>query len=203
MGAAAGLVAGTTFLASMLSSPGAVATSTTTEPTYAIGIRPASVSLVATAPPWRLPADARPYIAAAGLALHAGVPTGGFEVHLDIRADGHRVPVPAGVGEAILDGAVMGVSGLFTEDTSGVVHVVGDGTPPFTLGQVFEEWGVPFSVSQLGGYAAGPATRLVVTVNGKPVNDPAAVVLRPDEEIALWFGPATARPEAPHHYHFS
>jgi len=203
--AVAGLIAGTTFLASVLPGSGAVASSPRVGPVAAIGIRPApTVSLVATAPPWHLPSDARPYIAAAGLALHNGEPGGGFEVHLDIRAGGHRVSVPAGVGDATVRGAVVGVSGLYTDDTSGVLHVVGHRAQKFTLGQFFTEWGVPLSETQLGGFTAGVATRFVVAVDGRPTaSDPAAVVLHPHEEIALWLGPTSTRPRLPGRYRFS
>src|SRR5262245_28549840 len=57
---------------------------------------PTGVTLSQAPPPWPLPADARPYIAAAGLSVD---PTESLQVHyhahVDIIANGAAVTVPA------------------------------------------------------------------------------------------------------------
>ena len=57
--------------------------------------------------------------------------------HLDLYVDGHKVPVPAGIG---IDPAA-GFAPLHTHDASGVIHVESPTVRTYTLGQLFAVWG--------------------------------------------------------------
>ena len=169
---------------------------------------PSSVPLVATAPPWGLPADARTYIEAAGLqvlgeeqlAVH-------YHAHLDVidasQGAGRRVTVPAGIGFEVADRKVQGLAVLHTHDTSGIVHVESAKPTPYSLGQVFTEWGVALGADQVGGLHADATNALQVYVNGRKfTGDPATIRLKPHLEIALWYGPAGTKPTVPKSYRF-
>ena len=163
-----------------------------------------SLALSTAAPPWPLPADARPYIAAAGLQVQgAETLTVHYHAHVDIIDKGGAVPVPAGIGFLIQNGQATGITSLHTHDASGIVHVESKTGTPFTLGQVFTEWGVRLMTGQMGGMVSGNGNVLRAYVNGTPfTGDPAAIVLRSHQEIALWYGAATAKPQIPTGYSF-
>lgn len=138
---------------------------------------------------WPAPQDA------SAAAKRAGLPVYGeeklevhYHAHLDVYVDGRHVLVPAGIG---IDERRQRISPLHTHDTSGVVHVEAPKPRPFTLGQVFTEWGVPFSASRLGQFHASPGHPLAVYVNGeKATGDPGKVRLAPHQEIAVVYGKA-------------
>lgn len=169
---------------------------------------PTSVPLVDTAPPWGIPADARPYIEAAGLqvlgeeqlAVH-------YHAHLDVidAADGsnQKVTVPAGIGFEVANRKVQGLAVLHTHDTSGIVHVESAKAKPYSLGQVFTEWGVALSASQIGGLHADAQHAVQAYVNGRKfTGDPATIRLKPHLEIALWYGATGTTPTVPKSYRF-
>jgi hypothetical protein len=165
---------------------------------------PTSVTLADTPPPWALPAAAGPYIAAAGLsALGSEQLEVHYHAHLDIVADGAEVTVPAGIGFVVANRRVTGLSVLHTHDTSGVIHIESASHQPYTLGQVFTEWGVALSATQLGGLHADDTHVLAAFVNGHPfAGDPATLRLGRHLEIALWYGPNGQTPRVPKSYHF-
>lgn len=153
-------------------------------------------------PPWANATDPSAAIRAAGLA-----PAGSegsaehYHAHLDVIISGKPVPVAADVG---VDDARAVISPLHTHDTTGVVHVEAPtvGTP-FYLGQLFREWDVALSASQLGGLRTDAAHRLSLYVNGKAVSgDPAALRLRAHQEIVLVFGPPGQHVTIPSTYAF-
>jgi hypothetical protein len=174
----------------------AVATAPFTEPT--------SVSLADTPPPWPLPADARPYIEAAGLkVLGEEQLEVHYHAHLDVIADGQPVTVPAGVGFVVQDGKATGITVLHTHDPSGVVHIESATRSPYTLGQFVTEWGVALSRDQLGGLHADPGHVLETYVNGRRFDgDPATIRLERHLEIAIWYGPTGETPKVPKSYKF-
>lgn len=184
---------------------GATSTSTTPGPVGTEPFQPGSqATLAATAPPWPLPSDARPFIAAAGLkvlgqqalAVH-------YHAHLDIIVSGSTVQVPAGVGFVIANGREAGTTVLHTHDTSGIVHIESPTNSPYALGQFFTEWGVRLGPGQLGGLTDSNGHTLRVYVDGRAFSgDPASIVLRPHQEVALWYGPATTTPQVPSGYQF-
>jgi hypothetical protein len=165
---------------------------------------PTGVTLADTSPPWALPADARPYIAAAGLSvLGAEQLEVHYHAHLDIVADGAKVTVPAGIGFVVDGGKATGITVLHTHDTSGIIHIESATPEPFTLGQVFTEWGLPLSATQVGGLHADATHTLAVYVNGRRFSgDPATLRLERHLEIALWYGPSGQKPHVPSSYHF-
>jgi hypothetical protein len=165
---------------------------------------PSGVDLADTPPPWALPADARPYIAAAGLSvLGAEELAVHYHTHLDIIANGAEVTVPGGIGFVVSHGQETGITVLHTHDPSGVLHIESATREPYTLGQVFTEWGVALSATQLGGLHADGTHVLAAFVNGRRfTGDPATLVLEPHLEIALWYGPSTHRPRVPKSYRF-
>jgi len=165
---------------------------------------PTSVTLADTPPPWPLPADAKPYITAAGLpVLGAEQLAVHYHAHLDIVADGTKVEVPAGIGFVINNGREAGITVIHTHDPSGVIHIESATHGPYTLGQLFTEWGVALNATQLGGLHADSTHMFAAFVNGRRfTGDPATLQLKKHLEIALWYGPSTDTPKVPKSYHF-
>jgi len=165
---------------------------------------PTGVTLADTPPPWDLPADARPYIAAAGLSvLGAEQLAVHYHAHLDVIDDGAAVTVPAGIGFVISNGDATGITVLHTHDTSGIIHIESAKNVPYTLGQVLTEWGVALSATQVGGLHADATHVLAAFVNGKRfTGDPATLQLKRHLEIALWYGPSDQTPKVPSSYKF-
>jgi hypothetical protein len=165
---------------------------------------PTGVTLADTAPPWLLPANAKPFIAAAGLSvLGAEQLEVHYHAHLDIIDDGVEVTVPAGVGFVIHNNRATGITVLHTHDPSGIIHIESAKNKPYTLGQFFTEWGVALSASQVGGLQADATHVLQAYVNGQPfTGDPATIRLKRHLEIALWYGPTGQTPTVPKSYHF-
>jgi hypothetical protein len=165
---------------------------------------PKGVTLAETPPPWGLPADARPYIAAAGLSiLKAEQLAVHYHAHLDIIANGAKVTVPAGIGFVIVGGKATGITVLHTHDPSGIIHIESAKNQPYTLGQVFTEWGVALSATQVGGLRVDGTHVLAAYVNGKKFSgDPATLRLQRHLEIALWYGSTGQSPRVPKSYDF-
>ena len=165
---------------------------------------PSGVTLADTPPPWPLPADARPYITAAGLeALGQEQLAVHYHAHLDVIANGKKVVVPAGIGFVIQNGRASALTELHTHDTSGIVHIESANDEPYTLGQVFTEWGVALDAQQVGGLEADGTNALRAYVNGRRFQgDPATIVLKPHQEIALWYGPSSEKPRVPKSFRF-
>ena len=133
--AVAGTVGGPVGSAVAAKKPRPIATAPFTPPT--------DVALADTPPPWALPANARPYVEAAGLTVLGEEQLEvHYHAHLDVIADGAKVTVPAGIGFEVSNGKVTGLTVLHTHDTSGVIHIESAANKPYTLGQVFTEWGV-------------------------------------------------------------
>src|SRR6266545_2198754 len=150
---------------------------------------------------WAAPADASVAVRAAGLpmlgeeklAVH-------YHAHLDVLVDGQAVPVPAGLG---IDQVRQLIAPLHTHDGSGIVHVESATDVPFTLGQVFTEWGQPLRANAVGPVALGSGRVLRVYRNGQAVTgDPAALVLHGHDEVVVWVGPADQQPQVPSSYKF-
>jgi len=133
---------------------------------------PNDVALADTPPPWALPANARPYVEAAGLtvlgeeqlAVH-------YHAHLDVIDDGAKVTVPAGIGFEVSNGKVTGLTVLHTHDASGVIHIESAANQPYTLGQVFTEWAVALDADQVGGLHAD-ATHVLKAYDYKKTRKP-------------------------------
>jgi hypothetical protein len=150
---------------------------------------------------WLVPADASAAAQAAGLpmlgeeklAVH-------YHAHLDVIVGGTAVPVPAGLG---IDEAKQLIAPLHTHDGSGIVHIESATDVPFTLGQLFTEWGQPLRADRVGPVALTNGTVLRVYRNGQPVTgDPAALRLGAHDEIVVWVGPGGQPPQVPGNYIF-
>ncbi|KOU39220.1 MULTISPECIES: hypothetical protein [unclassified Streptomyces] len=137
-------------------------------------------------PPWPAPADASAAVAAAGLEMLSAEGTVQHtHTHLDVLVEGEHVTVPASIG---IDEPRGRISPVHTHDTSGVIHVESPRRAVFTLGQFMAEWRVPLSADRIGGLHAGGGRHLTAYVNGrKAAGNPAAIVLRAHDEIALVF----------------
>jgi hypothetical protein len=116
-----------------------------------------------------------------------------FHIHAELRVyvDGHPIVVPADVG---LPATGNAVSPLHTHDTTGIVHMESTRPYGFTLGQFFDVWGVAFTPTQLGGYRVGGQNTLRVFVNGLPVVNGPAYVMRAHDTIIVGYGPPGSYP---------
>jgi hypothetical protein len=188
------------------------------DPCALLAPSPTSTGPATTFAPWGLPAFALSQIAYAGLTPVTRPLIRHDHVHLDIVVDGKKIPIPAGVGQAepTDDGPgrcppppspppdgdcaaghfttpKVAISPLHPHTTSGIVHIESDRPARFTLGSFFDEWGVRFTASCLGGYCTRGAEELRIYVDGRRVRgDPRDVVLADGQEIAVVFGGAGA-----------
>lgn len=182
------------------------------DPCALVAPAPPSTQPLRTPAPWPLPTYALSQIGYARLTPLLGAIIRHDHLHLDVIVDGRRIVVPAGIGlaEPVDRGpcragpAVSGdcatgtsyfgevaVSPLHTHTASGIVHVESDRLERFTLGQFFDQWGVRFDASCIGGYCTGNGKELRVFVNGRRVSgDPRRVVLANRQEIAVVFARA-------------
>jgi hypothetical protein len=166
--------------------------------------RSGSDSPEAAAPPpsvWPLPDDPRAAAQKAGLAmLDREMLAVHYHAHLDVLIASRAVTVPAGLG---IDRVRHRISPLHTHDASGVIHIESRRDIPFTLGQLFTEWGQPLSARQVGPYRLAPGEMLRVFRNGRPVlGDPAALQFAAHDEDVVWVGPASAHPTVASTYPF-
>ncbi len=130
------------------------------------------------APPWPAPADPAPGIIAAGITADASEQLASHtHTHLDVFYDGVPVEVPGGIG---IDPNGKYISPLHTHSTSGVIHMEAAASRTFTLGQIFQEWGVSL-------------TGAVAYDRGETVTDVAGHVLQNNHEVAVVFGRPPAR----------
>ncbi len=171
---------------------------TTSAATATSSPRPAAI---AASTSWQPPADA------SAAATQAGLPMLGQEMlavhyhaHLDVRIAGRPVAVPAGLG---IDIRRQRISPLHTHDGSGVIHIESQADIPYTLGQLFTEWGQPLSAHQVGPHRLAPREVLRVFRNGQPVTgDRAALRFAQHDEDLVWVGLASAHPTVPSTYAF-
>ena len=110
-----------------------------------------------------------------------------IHAHLDVFVGGRKVTVPALIGIDVPD---QFITELHTHDTTGILHIESPNVRPFTLGQFFGEWDEPLSATRLGTVRGA----VHMWVNGKPrAGNPATLVLKPHQEIALAVGSAPRR----------
>jgi hypothetical protein len=118
---------------------------------------------------------------------------GGAEhIHVDLQifVKGSAEPVPADIGLA------SGVeSPLHTHESGGVFHVESATQRTFTVGNVFDVWGVRLTRTCLGGYCDSGAERLRAYVNGSPITgSPRDVALADHDVVVLTFGTSAQEP---------
>jgi hypothetical protein len=106
--------------------------------------------------------------------------------HLDVFVNGRKVAVPANLG---INAAAGYLSPLHTHDDSGLIHVESPTERPYTLGQLFDVWGVRFTRTCLGGYCDRGDHLLRVFVGGTLFrDDPRLLELALHQEIVVTYG---------------
>lgn len=135
-------------------------------------------------PPWPTPGDVPARAAAAGLDVGPMGTAEHYHPTLAITIDGRPVRVPPNIGVDPYTGAM---SAVHTHEGDGTIHIeaatVGE---KFTLGQLFIQWGVVLTPTQIGGVKAKAGDMVKVTSNGAPVSgDPTELRLEPDQQIEL------------------
>jgi hypothetical protein len=128
-----------------------------------------------------------------------GIPPGGketFHIHamLRIYVNGLLRPLPADIG---LDSAKGIESSMHTHDGSGIIHMEAPRPYPYTLGDFFSVWGVKLGPAQVGGLKGYGGNRLHFYLNGKPLSNPAALVLHKDDSVVIGYGPPSGYPHNP------
>jgi hypothetical protein len=127
-----------------------------------------------------------PVVTDQGTVLH-------FHNHLDVFVDGRKIMVPTDVG---INAAAGYLSPLHTHDDSGLIHVESPIERTYTLGQLFDVWGVRFTKTCLGGYCDRGDHRLHVFVGGTLIRtDPRLLQLALHQEIVVTYG---TRAQLPH-----
>ena len=135
-------------------------------------------------PPWPAPADVPARVADAGLDLGPMGMAEHYHPQLRILVDGQEVPIPANIG---VDPTTGAMSAVHTHETDGTIHIEADTAgETFTLGQLFTQWGVALTPTQIGGVRAKDGQQMRATSNGTPVaGDPKDLRLAPDQVIVL------------------
>lgn len=139
------------------------------------------------APPWPAPSDVPPRVAAAGLDLGAMGMAEHYHPRLRIFIRGIEVPVAPNIG---VDPTTGAMSAVHTHEGDGTIHIeAATKGEVFTLGQVFTQWGVPLSSTQIGSVRAYEGEQVSATSNGVPVEgDPQRLRMRPGQQIELRLG---------------
>lgn len=151
----------------------------------------------ATQPPW-----APQYVGLAQRIHRLGLPTGAsemFHIHalLSIYNHGLYVTVPANVG---IDERHHIETTIHTHDNTGIIHMEAPRPFRYTLGDLFDIWGVRFGAGTLGALQDDGSNRVWVYVNGKLITDPARHVLANGEDISIGYGTTGSFPHKPGTY---
>jgi hypothetical protein len=158
------------------------------------GSDPAPPAAPAVPSAWPLPADVEAAMKSAGLPLLGReMLEVHYHAHVDLMIRGVRVMVPALIG---IDVKSQRISPLHTHDTTGIIHIESEKDIPFTLGQLFAEWGQPLTASRIGPVPVGAGEKLRLYANGTEVTtDLAATKLKEHTEYYLWMGPTDTPPK--------
>lgn len=135
-------------------------------------------------PPWPAPDDVPARVAAAGLDLGPMGTADHYHPTLTITIDGQQVPVAPNIG---VDPNTGAMSAVHTHEGDGTIHIEADTVgEKFTLGQLFTQWGVALTPTQIGGVTAKAGEKVTVTSNGHPVpGNPGDLQLEADQQIEL------------------
>ncbi|MHB8531330.1 MAG: hypothetical protein ACYDC2_01285, partial [Solirubrobacteraceae bacterium] len=85
-------------------------------------------------------------------------------------------------------------SSMHTHDGTGIIHMEAAHPFAYTLGDFFAVWGVKLAPAQVGGLTGYGGDRLHFYLNGKPLSNPAALVLHTDDRIVIGYGPPNGYP---------
>jgi hypothetical protein len=145
-------------------------------------------------PPWR-----PEYAQLAQRIRMLGLPPAGnerFHIHamLHVYVDGLLSPVPANIG---IDHAKRIETSLHTHDRTGIVHMESSRPHRFTLGDFFMVWGVKLGPAQVGGLKGFGGDKLHFYLNGRPLANPAAHVLRDGDDVVIGYGADESFPHRP------
>jgi hypothetical protein len=102
-----------------------------------------------------------------------------------VYVNGKETPIPANFG---IDPQGRFLAPIHTHDDTGIIHLEAEKEYPFTIGQVFDIWGVKFTDNQIGGYVAGNGNVLQVYVDGKQVTDPVNAKLKAHDIVVVGYG---------------
>ena len=138
----------------------------------------------ASMPPWPAPADVPARVARAGLDLGPMGMAEHYHPQLRIFVNGDEVPVAPGIG---VDPDTGAMSAVHTHEGDGTVHIeASKAGEAFTLGQVFTQWNVTLTNTQIGGVRAKAGQKVTVTSNGAAVTgDPMKLRLEPRQKIVV------------------
>jgi len=110
-----------------------------------------------------------------------------YHPRLRIFIRGTEVPVAPNIG---VDPTTGAMSAVHTHEGDGTIHIeAARKGEVFTLGQVFTQWGVPLSSTQIGSVRAYEGEKVTATSNGVPVKgDLQQLRMRPEQQIELRLG---------------
>jgi hypothetical protein len=117
-----------------------------------------------------------------------------LHVQLSVEIDSEAVEIPSSIGlngKEVAGGRMETgfVSAIHTHDDSGLVHVHSPDVRRYTLGQLFDVWGVTLTKERIGGYCVGEGRTLTVEANGKRVDgDPRELELEDQQRISVVYG---------------
>lgn len=113
-------------------------------------------------------------------------PAHGCDLHpqLEIIINGEQVPAPSNIGD---DNSTGAMSAVHTHEADGTIHIEAGVTGElFTLGQLFTQWGVKLTTTQIGGVKADQGEKVTVISNGSAVaGDPMDLRLEPEQKIVV------------------
>jgi hypothetical protein len=144
-------------------------------------------------PPWPAPADVPARVARAGLDLGPMGMAEHYHPQLQITINGEEAPVAPGIGVDLNTGAM---SAVHTHEGDGTIHIeASKAGEAFTLGQVFTQWGVRLTNTQIGGVRVKARQKVTVTSNGTSVTgDPMKLRLEPNSKMkGDWAGGSLRR----------
>jgi hypothetical protein len=115
-----------------------------------------------------------------------------FHVNLVVDVLGRNVVVPFGVGIDFRKGLL---AEIHTHADRGTIHIEAAKAKRFTLGMVFDVWGVRFSADCIGGYCDDGTNTIRVFLDGRPyTKNPADLLLANDQVIVVAYGTAQQVP---------
>lgn len=138
-------------------------------------------------PPWPAPTDVPSRVAAAGLDLGPMGMAEHYHPRLRIFIRGTEVGVAPNIG---VDPTTGAMSAVHTHEGDGTIHIeAATQGEVFTLGQLFTQWGVPLSSTQIGSVRAYAGEKVTATSNGVPVKgDLKRLRMRPEQQIEMRLG---------------
>lgn len=120
--------------------------------------------------------------------------------HVDVVINGKPIVVPANIG---IDQRARFMAPTHTHNSNGLIHLESRVQREYTLGNLFDVWGVRFTKLCIGGYCANATSTLSVYSNGKLVTDnPRSLVLKQHQEIMVVYGNASSTPKIISSYAF-